>query len=467
MIRRMICLVTLLLTLHLPALGLVEEGASATFAGPGMSFRLTAPTGWVLDDESCAGPSETCVIRPPNVALWGDDGPVITCAVFDKTRDYQMEQVQEDLSRAEALPPLKTRDSGTARVLTFVGSPPRRVGRVAHIDTPQAVCRIELSAPDQATFDKAIPTFEMVVSSFRYYGPETGENLARQAIDGQLRGTAEVADRVSPPEGWELVPSKPGITVYQRTGQGTYGFIAVYSPKPSEGDTQADYEIAWRQLTGSGAPAPEPSSKLDDFGWQVRVGERTVVESGVTTLVAVFSGFGRYTAVTASYNDTSYRPEVEKFLEGNVQPAGVVSGGDWTFRDDGNYDSQPVNGVRMKTSLAARSYRFGKDSYSLEGTIGASTGAVITFQEQGTYSIRGNKMTLHGGGGTWTEDGADGRKTVRALPLWERTYTFRLVMVEGAIHGPYLVLEGVEENDLDGAYDSGFPKAFVYVLGFH
>lgn len=129
-----------------------------------------------------------------------------------------------------------------------------------------------------------------------------------------------------------------------------------------------------------------------------------------------------------------------------------------------------MDGQLVKLSddgYASRRYDFGKDTYRFQGEIKLDPDYYVLLNESGTYSVNGNRLTLIGEGGTQRKLDRDGRTiTSRSLPAWSRTYTFKMVDVDEAIHGPYLVLGGVEANDIDGAHDF-FPNAFVYVRGYH
>lgn len=55
----------LLLTLLAgPGFGLVEEGGSEVTLGPGAAFEVTAPAGWIFDNESCRRYFTDVVIYP-------------------------------------------------------------------------------------------------------------------------------------------------------------------------------------------------------------------------------------------------------------------------------------------------------------------------------------------------------------------------------------------------------------------
>ena len=469
----------LVMLFALPVLGLKEEGGDGIVLGPGAAFRVTAPTGWIFDNEGCRHYRIPAVIYPLGGKSWYEnDATVIYNFVYDRAQNdgladffSQPPRPGEPEVTRQDLPALTTSDGREARILDL-----RRGGslsRVAYIETPKVVSRIVLSAPDQASFDKAVPAFEKVVKSFRLLAADSGEYLACSGADAILGMTAETHDQIVPPKGWKQESGSPGVTIYQRTDGKAYGIISAYAAKPSDGDPQADYQAAWRELaqtTFTAGAAPVPRSSTHRQGWQIRIGETQVERGGQpsSVIVAVFSGFGKYTSILICFNDSSFRSEIEDFLANYVFPSGWLGSGRWTFRD--SRSRQYVDGELVhlgEHGYAARSYTFGKDTYRLEAVIQLDSDRSVLLNERGTYSVRGNKLTLNGQGGTQREVRAGREISSRALSLWDRTYTFKLLEVAEAYHGPYLVLWGVEENDIDGGYSGFIPNAFVYICGYH
>ena len=226
-----------------------------------------------------------------------------------------------------------------------------------------------LSAPDQASFDQSIPAIEKVVKSFRLLAADSGEFLACSEADGILGITAETHDQIVPPKGWKQGPGKPGVTIYQRIDGKAYGIIAAYAAKPGDGDAQADYEAAWRELAQTAfqaVTAPNPKPIILDQGWQIKTGETRVEKDGrsTTVILAVFLGFGKYTSIHICFNNGSFRAEIEDFQVSYVYPSGWLGSGFWTFKD--SRSCQYVNGKLVNLSDqvdATRSYTFGKDTY--------------------------------------------------------------------------------------------------------
>lgn len=485
-LRRWLLLI-LILVLALPSWGSKEDGGDDRIVlGPGAAFLVTTPTGWIFDNEVYRRDGIPAVLLPAGggKSWYDNDATVIYNFVYDRTRNDGLADFYTEPSSKpprpgdpkvtrQDLPAISTSDGREARVQDVRGGP--SLTRVAYIETPQVVSRIVLSAPDQASFDRAVPAFEGVVKSFRLLAADSGDYLASSGVNRILGMTAETHDEFGAPEGWKKELVQPGVTIYQRVDGKAYGIIAVYAAKPSVGDPLADYEASWRELAQTAfraGTAPTPKYSVHHHGWQVRIGE-TGVESGgqsSTLVLAVYSGFGKYTSVLITYNDHSFRPEVDEFIVDYVYPAGWLSGGPWTFRDQRSH--QYVNGALVDLGAgggATRNYTFEKDTYRLEVVIDIDSDHSFLLKETGTYSVSGNKLTLHGRGGTQRELRGGGREvSSRALPIWDRTYTFKLLQTAaGAPHGPGLVLWGVEENDLDGGYSGFIPNAFVYVLGYH
>ncbi|MCA9797296.1 MAG: hypothetical protein KC910_36045, partial [Candidatus Eremiobacteraeota bacterium] len=436
--------------------------------GPSAGFEVTAPSGWVFDNES----RRHTVIYPSNEPWPADKTPSISNAMYDKQGRGLIDVITKEVPLLGSPGP-RAGEGRATRVRDFEGDT-GRLHRVVYVETPETICRIELEAPDQASFAQAVPALEEVVRSLRFLGPDSGEYQAASAGQSILVYTSEIQDflHYEAPQGWRPLPARPGLTVFQRASGSSYGIITVYDAKPGEGDPQADYEAAWNELARSAfdaGPAPIAESRPDRSGWQTRVGITTVHINGrpSTLVLAVLSGFGRRASILACSNENSLLSDVEQFV-GRVEPwLSLASGFRWTFREQGV--RQYLNGELVQLGdhdYATRGYTFRTDSYSFDGEIEIS-GRIVRLEERGTYTIRGNKLSLHGQGGTRRVVDSDGGTTNVPLPAWDRTYTFRMIDVPYAIHGPLLILEGVRENDIDGGYSNSFPNAFVYVHGYH
>lgn len=451
-----------------------QEGGDGLVLGYHAAFKVTAPSGWIFDNESS---EYTPAVIYPNGKSWeGNDAPVISNDIHRKYGST----LEETLLRLRSgnsgpspteLPTLATTDGRVARVQQV-----EKFQRVAYVDVPEAYCEISLSAPDQASFDKALPAFEEVVKSFRFFGPDSGEYLASSGVRNLLRRTTEARDLLlyAPPEGWTKELDNPEVRIYRRVKDKTYGLLGVYPRWSSNGSPEADYELAWNELVRSAfgvGSAPAPQSRVQD-GCQVKVGQ-AVVKMGdqqTTVMLAVFTGGGRSTSFLASFNDSSFLADIQSVLNSCHAYYTVTGGlGQWSAGVGGTQAYVDGRWVQLaEDGFASRRYAFTESSYQFQGEAKLPSGHYILLNESGTYTVSGNHLNMVGQGGTHRELDRDGKPiSSRALPPWSRTYTYKMVDIKEAVHGPYLILRGVEENSLDGGYEDFFPNSFIYVRGYH
>lgn len=480
-LRRWLPLLLVVLS-ALPVRGLKEEAGAGIVLGPIAAFKVKAPKGWVFDNETHRLYVNASIY--PSGKAWSENAPAINSYIHSKyghTLDYNMtrELRGEEKNRKSThrdLPTLTTGDGREARVRDLGKDRSGKLVRVAYIDAPEVYCKLVLIAPDQTSFESGVVAFEEVVKSFHFLGPESGEYLASSEARRLLIATTEIRGipRFVLPQGWQQEHSSAGLSMYRRSSGNAFGLIAAYDSKPSGGDPQADYEAAWKELVSSAfgaGPPPVPESKLDYDGWQVRVGEGAVKRDGRETniMLAVFSGFGRRASILCLFSDDSFVSELEKMIE-SVHPYGSLRG---SWATGSQSSPQYVGGKLVEIGdggYASRCYTFDQDgTYDFLAEIKLDSDHYVLSSERGTYSASGSSLTLHGQGGTRSER-KDGQViSSRALPAWKRTYTFKLVDIPEAYHGPDLVLEGVEENELDGAYAGGtlLPRSFSYTRGYH
>jgi len=472
-----LCLLLVLL-FSLPLFGLKEECGEGIVLGYDAAFKVAAPIGWVFDDESCQRDNIPAVIYPVGKE-WGVDHMPIISGDLEGKQGRTLDDIISWDGRVphRDLLTLVTSDGREARVLEPVAkAEDGTLTRVAYIEAPDAVCQIRLKAPDQASFDKALPVFQEVVQSFRYFGPNSGEYLASSRAKSILLRTTEIQDLVtfSPPEGWNQERAgKSGATIFKRANGRGYGIIAIYPSQPSSGDAQADYEAGWKEVAQNAfavGSAPAPQSRKRD-SCQVRVGQVEVKEGErhSTVMLIVFSGSGKRTSILTSFNDRSLVPEVDDFLKMFYTQYTFSSAAGWSAgskRSQDYVDGQLVN--LSPDGYSSRNYDFRGNAYEFQGEIKIDSDHYVLVNESGSYFVAGNQLTLVGQGGTRRELNRVGKVVAsRPLPAWRRTYTYKMVDIEGAIHGPYLVLRDVEENDVDGCYGNLFPKSFYYVRGYH
>jgi len=475
---RRVCLLLLLIALvALPLFGLKEERGDGLVLGYDGAFKVTAPAGWIFDDESTR--SDYSAVLYPAGYQWNaeETAAFISGDVLTKEgRTLEATVAAYEEGPHLELLPLVTGDGREARVRAPATPTPGTLRRVAFIDAPGVVCQVTLRASDQASFDKAVPAFEAVLKSFRFIGPDSGEFLATWCSRSILLLTSDVQNLFTygQPKGWnEEQTGKAGVTVFKRANGKAYGIMAIYSAKPSLGSPQADYEAGWKEIAQSAfsvGPAPTPQSEQQE-GCQVRVGQTSIGEDGrqSTVVLTVLSGWGKRTTLLACCNDSSIMPDIERFRKSLHAYYSLRSAAGWSNGSPRSQDYVDGKLVNLGDGgYSSRNYDFKESTYEFRGETMLDADHYVLVNETGTYFLEGNKLTLVGQGGTQRKVDRNGRATAsRPLPAWRRTYTYKMVEIEQAIHGPHLVLSGVKENEVDGCFTGFFPNAFGYVRGYH
>ncbi|HIB65955.1 MAG TPA: hypothetical protein EYO33_12800 [Phycisphaerales bacterium] len=461
-----------------PAMALLEEGGSGLALCAGAGIEMTAPSGWVFDNETGRGVGMDTVIYPVGESWYSGEPPIIYAEVTAKQgRSFDV-TVTESQDRSLPTPGreievLTSADGRRARVTEFRAE--SRTTVVAQMNAPGFLCRVVLEAPDQEALARGLPAFRTVVRSSRFFGPKSADYQAAVQTKAVVSLTTDFQNSLTHPfpKGWKLVSEGEGVTVFQRTTRFGFGTLGVYNAVPGKKDPTTDFESAWRELaegTFYAGRAPKAESRFNDADAFMMVGKKIVDREGspMTVTLAVFSFYDRRAAVLAAFSDQTMAKDVEDFIEVTA-PFLPFASGDWTSRKSEPRES--VDGeiiILDDEGWASRSYRFGKDAYTHEGEIYINKDRVIRFEEHGAFSVEGGRLALRSTGGIWRE--LDGKNTIvssRELAQWDRTYNFKLIVVPGVPHNPYLILYGVEENDLDGCYGTFFPGAFVYILGYH
>ena len=148
--------------------------------GPKAAFNISAPEGWVLDNESGAGQGLPCVLYPKG-SSWSDARTIM----YAKIASTQYEDVDKFVATAikemkdrhglpkEKIESGKTRDSRSY----FVNEYPATKNysqweRVAYVQLPRAVAYIVLSSRDEASYRKDSGALREVLKTFVYLEPK-------------------------------------------------------------------------------------------------------------------------------------------------------------------------------------------------------------------------------------------------------------------------------------------------------
>jgi hypothetical protein len=156
-----------------------ESMNSGIVYGENYAFVLSAPAGWVLDNESGAKQGLDAVFYPEG-SSWRESGAVMYANVVQKTedRDSTLAKVlASDEARFRSDSPglviqtaaaVATGDGKQAVIRHFSGSSLGNWEAVAYIDEEKVVSMLVLSCREEALFKKSLPSFEKLVASYRF-----------------------------------------------------------------------------------------------------------------------------------------------------------------------------------------------------------------------------------------------------------------------------------------------------------
>jgi hypothetical protein len=157
-----------------------EFGGGGIVYGKGYAFLIDAPPGWVLDTRSGV-PDGLQAVFYPRGSSWSESPTVMYAAWASKKKEgvTTLQQIiDKDVAKFKKgnpsiiiieSRPLKTRDGKTALVRLFKGDQWGNSEAVAYVDEKAGVAVLVLNSRNQAAFNKAIPAFEKLVSSYYFY----------------------------------------------------------------------------------------------------------------------------------------------------------------------------------------------------------------------------------------------------------------------------------------------------------
>lgn len=158
-----------------------QKYAGAIVYGPKAAFNISAPQGWVLDNESGVKQGQPCVLYPKGES-WADARTVM----YAKIASTEFEDVNAFVAWAikgmmqkhgkpkEKIASGKTKDGHDY----FINEYPATKNysqweRVAYVQLPHAVAYIVLSSRDKASYEKDSGALEtMLKDSFLYLNPK-------------------------------------------------------------------------------------------------------------------------------------------------------------------------------------------------------------------------------------------------------------------------------------------------------
>jgi hypothetical protein len=157
-----------------------EFGGGGIVYGEGYAFLIDAPPGWVLDTRSGV-PDGLHAVFYPRGSSWSKSPTVMYAAWASKKKEgvtTLQQMIDKDVANFKKDNPsmvitesrsLKTGDGKTALVRLFKGGQEGNFEAVAYVGEKAGVAVLVLASHNQVSFNKAIPAFEKLVSSYYFY----------------------------------------------------------------------------------------------------------------------------------------------------------------------------------------------------------------------------------------------------------------------------------------------------------
>ena len=224
-----------------------------------------------------------------------------------------------------------------------------------------------------------------------------------------------------PPKGWQR-QDKGGAVIFKTINEqkGTYAMIMLVASGESSGNAKKDFEGEWQefvagQLGIKGKPELEPIEKKD--GWDVLSGGTAFEnETGRSAVILrTYSGFGKTFSAAAIFNSQDSLPAIEAFASsielrktGLGKPVNATAENQQLPSADNQSGSQPsVTQFFWKQSQSRKDIGgyagYSRNTYHFNAN-GTYEFSRVDFQnytpkyylenEEGTYKITGNKITL-------------------------------------------------------------------------
>ena len=152
--------------------------------GPKAAFNISAPEGWVLDNQSGADQGLPCVLYPKG-SSWQDAETIM----YAKIASTQFEDVGKfvamaikEMEKAHGMPKQKVESGKTGDGQSyFINEYPAtktysQWERVAYVQLPRAVAYIVLSSRDEPSYRKYSSALTQVLKSFAYLEPKAARD---------------------------------------------------------------------------------------------------------------------------------------------------------------------------------------------------------------------------------------------------------------------------------------------------
>jgi hypothetical protein len=172
-----VCLALLFLCAGVPA---QEKYKGGIVYGPKAAFNISAPDGWVLDNESGVNQGLPCVLYPKGES-WADARTVIYAKIastqYEDAEKFVVVAIKE-MEKTHGKPKEKigsgkTKDGHEYFINEYPATKTySQWERVGYVQLPHAVAYIVLSSQDQASYRKDSGALEKVLKTLVYLEPK-------------------------------------------------------------------------------------------------------------------------------------------------------------------------------------------------------------------------------------------------------------------------------------------------------
>lgn len=175
-----------------------ERSDGTILLGRHYSFVLNEPSGWIMDVKTAKSQHMEAVLYPEG-SSWKQAVAVMYARVIykDKTQNTVESVISNDiadflkLSKASSVsdsPSLTTRDKKAAIIKAFYDGANKNYESVAFIDESKIVVILALSSRDKGRYEKSLPAFKALVSSYFFFQALVG---ARRIHSGKIQKNDE------------------------------------------------------------------------------------------------------------------------------------------------------------------------------------------------------------------------------------------------------------------------------------
>jgi hypothetical protein len=170
------CLVVLIAT----AVSAQQKYAGGIVYGPKAAFNISAPEGWVLDNESGVEQGLPCVLYPKGES-WADARTVMYAKIagteFENAEKFVAVAIKQMESKhGKPKENIDKGKTGNGQPFFINEYPATKTysqwERVAYVQLPKAVAYIVLSSRDEASYRKDAPALREVLQTFTYLEPK-------------------------------------------------------------------------------------------------------------------------------------------------------------------------------------------------------------------------------------------------------------------------------------------------------